>query len=443
MGSLAGSRWVWIALLLLVGAVAIIGMNLSPQWFLLPSRDHGGAQATVAATPLPAAPSPSGHPSQEFGIFRIPVQEVADGSAQPPSLGLPNSPTEAEQRAVYDEAASVLLDGSLSHSDRRNRLRLVRRSFGDALFFAVIRDVPVYDPGTGRTVTFADYMLDLAGTFIGHPQAPITFDPVGAATQIYFSPTDDTVRRMTGIGLTDEQVRKYSAMYRGMEVEPEVTEDPAKVAAVRATAAGGAVALGQDHNTSQVESGGARQQPPEAVGPASVSAPAFIARDPELSAAYNQARELFTDVNETEASRREKARVMRQNLGEEKMTLLLRYMPIVDLDSGNVQSFGDYMRDMASSYDSGSGSPMDKDPVGAAMTMFFDPSADTVAAMTGIGLSGRERQEVFEKYEREQVDLRETANRIVSDTSSQFNWEEVHRAAGDAASGIFSVFGGK
>ena len=442
MGFLPGRLWVWAGFLLLVGAVAMVGMNLSSQRSLLLSRGDSGTQPPVAATALPTTPSPDGDPSQEFGVSPIPVQDVADGSGQPASLGLPNPPSESERRAVYDEAATVLLDGTLSHSDRRNRLRLVRRSFGDDLFFAVIQDVPVYDPGTGRTVSFADYMRDLAGTFVGHPQAPITFDPVGAATQIYFSPTDDTMRRMTGIGLTEEQVGRYSAMYRGIEVEPEAAEKPSKIAASRSAATGVAGALGQDRNTSQVETGSVRQQPSGPDDPANVPPPAFISRDPELRAAYNQARGMFTDVNETEESRRQKARVMQQNLGEEKMTLLLRYMPIVDLQSGKVESFDGYMRDMASSYDSGSGSPMDLDPVGAAMTMFFDPSADTVAAMTGIGLSGREREEVFEKYEREQVDLRDTANRIVSDTSSQFNWEEVHRAAGDAASGIFSMFGG-
>ena len=442
MRSLAGSLWVWIGLLLFVGAVTMIGMNLSPQRSLLPSRDHGGAQAPVAATPLPAAPRAAGHPSQEYGAFRIPVQEVGGGAAQPSPLRLPDPPSETERRAVYDEAATVLLDGSLSHSDRRNRLRLVRRSFGDDLFFAVIRDVPVYDPGTGRTVTFADYMLDLAGTFVGHPQAPITFDPVGGATRIYFSPTEDTVRRMTGIGLADEQVHKYSAMYRGIEVEAEVTNGPPKVAAGRSTAAGVATALGQDGNTAQVETGSGRQQHSEPVDPANVPPPAFISRDPELRTAYNQARGIFTDVNETEESRRRKVQVMQQDLGEEKMTLLLRYMPIIDLENGNVQSFDDYMRDMASSYDSGSGSPMDRDPVGAAMTMFFDPSTDTVAAMTGIGLSGRERQERFEKYEQEQVDIRKAANQLVADTASQFNWEEVHKTAGGAAAGIFSMFGG-
>ena len=76
-------------------------------------------------------------------------------------------------------------------------------------------------------MTFADYMSDLAGTFVGHPQAPITFDPVGAATQIYFSPTEDTVRRMTGIGITNERVAEHSAQYRVEKAEREQVREGA------------------------------------------------------------------------------------------------------------------------------------------------------------------------------------------------------------------------
>ena len=273
---------------------------------------------------------------------------VTDSSNTGSAARVPIPPIAAEGRAVYDEAARAPGDRSLSHPERRNRLSLVRRNFGDDLFFTVIQDVPVLDAATGQMVTFADYMLDLAGTFVSHPEAPITFDPVGAATQIYFSPTEDTVRRMTGIGLADEQVRKYSAMYQGGERAPKTAEDTSRPAVSPGTA------------------DGPRQD-------TSASTPAFISRDPELRAAYNEAREILTNRNETEESRRAKVQLMQQNLGQETMTLLLRYVPVVDLESGNVQSFDDYMRGVASSYHPGQGSPMDRDPVGAAMTMFFDP----------------------------------------------------------------------
>ena len=331
--------------------------------------------------------------------------EEPQGAAEPAVPRTSTSPafTDSERRAVYDKAAEVLQDGSLSYSERRNRLRLVRRSFGDDLFFAAVQEVPVYDAATGRTVTFADYMSDLAGTLVGHPQAPITFDPVGAATQIYFSPTEDTVRRMTGIGITDERVAEYSAQYRGEKAEPEQVRE-------------GAPAV---------------EAPP----------PAFVSRDPELNAAYKRARKIYTDDNETEASRQEKIRVLQEEIGHEKMSLVLRYVPIVDLEKGTVRTFDDYIRDVASSYDSGAGSPLERDPVGAGIRLLFDPSPDTVAAMTGIGLSGKERHATSERYEQEQVDVENVINRIVADTFSQFNWGEVHQATEDADSGIISIWG--
>ena len=334
--------------------------------------------------------------------------------------------TDLDRRAVYDKAAEVLQDGSLSYSDRRNGLRLVRRSFGDDLFFAVIQDVPVYDAGTGQTITFTGYMADLAGTFVGHPQAPITFDPTGAATQIYFSPTEDTVRRMTGIGVTDGRVGEYSAQYRGEGRDTQQAQAVAKAVAA----------------------------PP----------PAFVSRDPELNESYERAKKILTNSSETEESRREKIRILQQDVGQETMTLLLRYVPIIDLEKGTVQTFDDYMRDIASSYHSGSDSPIERDPVGAAMSLLFDPSADNIAALTGIGLSGQERREASEKYESEQVDIVKAANQIVADTASQYNWEEVHqdvqkaaedldrdinrasedinRAVDDTVSGIISILGG-
>lgn len=377
----------------LAGSLGVFGLIL----LLAGCGGSGGNEAVTAEAPQGAA---------EPAVPRTSA-EAPQGAAEPAVPRTSTSPAfaDSERRAVYDKAAEVLQDGSLSYSERRNRLRLVRRGFGDDLFFVVVEEVPVYDAATGRTVTFADYMSDLAGTFVGHPQAPITFDPVGAATQIYFSPTEDTVRRMTGIGITDERVAEHSAQYRAEKAEREQVRE-------------GAPAV---------------EAPP----------PAFVSRDPELNAAYKRARKIYTDDNETEASRREKIRVLQEEVGHEKMSLVLRYVPIIDLEKGTVRTFDDYIRGVASSYDSGAGSPLERDPVGAGMRLLFDPSPDTFAAMTGIGLSGEERHAISERYEQERVDEGNVINRIVADTFSQFNWGEVHQATEDANSGIISIWGSK
>lgn len=333
---------------------------------------------------------------------------------------------DGDVRAVYEKAAAVLEDPSLSYSDRRNHLRLVRRSFGDDLFSSVIGEVPVIDAATGRTVSFDDFMADLAGTFVGHPQAPISFDPVGAATRIYFSPTEDTIRRMTGIGVSEERVQEYSAQYRGV---PDTKAQSAGTAS---------------------ETGKAVTSPP----------PAFVSRDPKLKQSYERARRIFSDPDETEESRREQIRIMRKDVGQEALTLILRYVPVIDLEKGTVQTFDDYMREQVASYDTGSGSLIHRDPVGAGMSLLFDSSMSNIKAVTGVGLSSEERREAAENYRQEQADVGRKANRIVAETSSQFDWKEVHKAAEDLdrdinratedinqaaediATGIISILGG-
>ena len=42
------------------------------------------------------------------------------------------------------------------------------------------------------------------------------------------------------------------------------------------------------------------------------------------------------------------------------------------------------MREMAESYDSEPGSPLDRDPVGATMKILFDPSPENIRRMTGL-----------------------------------------------------------
>ena len=271
----------------------------------------------------------------------------------------------------------------------------MRRSFGDDLFFAVIGSVPVAYDETGLTVNFNDYMTDFAGTFIGHPNAPITFDPVGAATRIYFTPTEDTIRQMTGIGITEELVREHAALYREEKLVEEKTQAAAKTIAA----------------------------PP----------PAFVSRDPNLLSSYNEAKQILTSPSySSEAERRKELIVLQDSVGQEHLTILLRYVPIVDLDTGEIQTFDAYMRETAGSFESNSGSPIDRDPVGAAMRIFFDPSADTISEMTGIGLSSQRRSAVAQDHITSIEEAASAFNKAVSQTTSEFNWTEEHRKVSEA-----------
>ena len=72
-----------------------------------------------------------------FGGNEAVTAEAPQGAAEPAVPRTSTSPAfaDSERRAVYDKAAEVLQDGSLSYSERRNRLRLVRARLRRRLVF--------------------------------------------------------------------------------------------------------------------------------------------------------------------------------------------------------------------------------------------------------------------------------------------------------------------
>ena len=179
--------------------------------------------------------------------------------------------------------------------------------------------------------------------------------------------------------------------------------------------------------------------------------PAFISNDPELKDTYQRARAIYNDPTETEESRERKIRALQRNSGEEAVTLVLRYVPVIDLEYGTFQTFDSHMREMADSYDPESGSPMDRDPVGAAMKILFDPSPENITEMMGIGTSNSSgsssREEDDDWYEEQERRRREEQRRYEQEQARQEleeSWEDVQDSwqgvedAVDEASETFS-----
>ena len=170
--------------------------------------------------------------------------------------------------------------------------------------------------------------------------------------------------------------------------------------------------------------------------------PEFINRDPELRETYERAREIYTDPNETEESRGKKIRVLQRNVGAEAVTLVLRYVPVVDLEDGTVRTFDSHMREMAETYDSERGSPIDRDPVGATMKILFDPSPETIRSMTGIGVvnsKSSQQQEDDDWYEEEQRRSREERRRYEQEQAREEveqSWEDVQESWEDAEDAV-------
>ena len=160
--------------------------------------------------------------------------------------------------------------------------------------------------------------------------------------------------------------------------------------------------------------------------------PAFISNDPELKDTYQRARAIYNDPTETEESRERKIRVLQRNAGEEAVTLVLRYVPVIDLEDGTFQTFDSHMREMADTYDPESGSPMDRDPVGAAMKILFDPSPENITEMMGIGTSNSSgsssREEDDDWYKEQERRRREEQRRYEAEQAREEleeSWENV------------------
>ncbi len=101
--------------------------------------------------------------------------------------------------------------------------------------------------------------------------------------------------------------------------------------------------------------------------------------------AYQKANSIMQDTSLTDDQKRSKLRIVQNTYGEEIFTTVIRYVPIYDSETGQVMSFDSYMRLFASeSGRSTSSAPIEQDPVGAGLSIFFNPSSENIQKMLGI-----------------------------------------------------------
>jgi hypothetical protein len=81
-----------------------------------------------------------------------------------------------------------------------------------------------------------------------------------------------------------------------------------------------------------------------------------------------------------------KLRVYQDSLGTEVLAAFIRSVPVYDTDKKEFSSFDSYVRNLAgaSSIDVSS-TPFERDPVGASIRIFMDPSESTISEMLGLG----------------------------------------------------------
>jgi hypothetical protein len=113
--------------------------------------------------------------------------------------------------------------------------------------------------------------------------------------------------------------------------------------------------------------------------------PGEIVENPTAYEAYQEASAIMSDPSLSREERTERVRVLQRNYGEETVAWVMRFVPAYDPNTGSIVSFDSYMRSFASEFgDSSVDAPIEQDPVGASLRIFFDPSEETINEMLGL-----------------------------------------------------------
>jgi hypothetical protein len=118
---------------------------------------------------------------------------------------------------------------------------------------------------------------------------------------------------------------------------------------------------------------------------APASLPIALKNDPKAYGVYTKASSILQDPKLSDAQKREQIRILQSSVGEELFATVIRYVPVYDSESGKFYSFDSYMRLFASEQGhSTNQAPIEIDPVGAGLSIFFNPSVDNIQKMLGL-----------------------------------------------------------
>lgn len=113
--------------------------------------------------------------------------------------------------------------------------------------------------------------------------------------------------------------------------------------------------------------------------------PGWLKSDRRAYDAYQQASAIMQDRRLSDNQKADKLRILQRTFGEELLTTVIRYVPVYDDQTGSFLSFDSYMRRFASQEGySTTRAPIEQDPVGAGMSLFFNPSIDNIQRMLGL-----------------------------------------------------------
>lgn len=108
------------------------------------------------------------------------------------------------------------------------------------------------------------------------------------------------------------------------------------------------------------------------------------ARRPELNGAITEISRIALAGSMTRSDRQQAYRVLQDNVGHALFAEALRRVPIYDERNRGFKSFDAVAREFVSSNGGAGDSPIERDPVGATLKLFFDPRAETIQSMLGL-----------------------------------------------------------
>jgi hypothetical protein len=104
---------------------------------------------------------------------------------------------------------------------------------------------------------------------------------------------------------------------------------------------------------------------------------------PAMRKAYDDLSKAWQESGSREAFQ-ERARIIQDSVRAEAFATLLRYVPIYDESTRQWITADTYLRDYARE-NGVSDIPLGQDPVGAAVSIFMDPSSENISRMLGLG----------------------------------------------------------
>lgn len=114
------------------------------------------------------------------------------------------------------------------------------------------------------------------------------------------------------------------------------------------------------------------------------SAVAPIRDDPTTFEVYEKVNATLQDPYLSESEKRSQIRVYQRTYGEELVATVMRYMPVYQ-ENGTFTSFDTWSRGFVD--ESGGqprNTPLESDPVGSTMSIFFDPSTKNITEQLGL-----------------------------------------------------------